>query len=214
MKRFLEPLKKYSSLLPYLALAVAPIPFIYFLCSFFFQMDSLSILEERLERINAKAAQYALNKKREEQFLTDIKTVDHFYIDKHVETLVFLEPEIKRIEALFSHGEYEESLKKRLHTLKEGPNKLAFAEDKIRSADLVREGEFHLQHPVEVNEEDLKKLLSLIEGQAIGAYSPAPRKPQIIIKNFELTKKPLSSQEGVFIINLQMIKREALKGGP
>lgn len=213
MKDLLDKIKKYSSLLPYLVLITAPIPFIYFLCSFYFQMENYSSLEQRLEGVNSKAVQYAQNKKREEQFLSDIKVVDHFYIDKHIETLTFLEPEIKRIEALFSHGEYEESLKKRLNILKEGPNRLAFTEEKNRSADMVRELEIKLQHSVEVNEEDLKRLLSLIEGVNIGTYAPAPRRPQLILKNFELTKKPLSSQEGVFIINMQMIKRESLKGG-
>jgi hypothetical protein len=212
MKDIVDKLKTLKLNISYFILILAPLPFFYFLTSFYSQMESLSFLEERIEKANNKAVQYALNKKREERFFAQMKDIDYFYLDKHVETLTFLEPEIKRLEAILLSEEQDEPLKKRLHHLTEGPNRLGFLEEVSRSSDRVREAELKLKKPVELNDEDLKKMLSLIEGVSIGGSRLVSKRPQLIIKNFELTKKPLSYQEGVYIINFQMIKREVIKG--
>jgi len=163
-----------------------------------------------VERANRRAIQYAANKKREELFLREIRGVDHFYLEKHVETMTFLEGEIKRLETLFSQGELDEASKKRLHFLREGPNRIAFKEEKIRESDLVREVELKLKNSIEVGDEDLKRMLSVLEGVQIDSYEAGPNRPQFLMKSFDLTKRQLSSHEAVFVINMQVIKRQSL----
>ncbi len=64
------------------------------------------------------------------------------------------------------------------------------------------------QTPIELNEEDLKRLLCLIEGATIWPYGPKEGRPQLIIKDFTLSKKELPSQEKVYVVSIQLIKRE------
>jgi hypothetical protein len=203
------PIKKYlSHPLAWLAfLILGLVPFFCLILFFYMRLEELNTFEGRMEQAHKKAIIQKIHKEKENVFLTKIKNVDHFYIDKHLETLAFLEHEVKRLQA--SAYDSDDMSKKRLAFLKEGSNRLLFSEEKIRHNETVQETEEKQQHPVEMNEEDLKKLLSLIEGTAIGPYLPKSNRPQLIIKNFELSKKPVSSEEDVFVVNMQLIKRES-----
>jgi hypothetical protein len=142
--------------------------------------------------------------------LTSLKNPDPHYLDKNVETLTFLLPEVKKLESLLAENPEEEQLGRRLQFLKNG-NRLIFSEEQIRTNDLFTEVEEKQQNPVEMNEEDLKKLLCLIEGITIWPYGPKEGRPQLIIKDFRLSKKELSSQEKVYVVSIQLIKRENLE---
>lgn len=213
MTRFSTFFKNYFShsmvWLAYLILGF--IPFLCIILFFYTRMETLNHCQERLERAHKKAIVQKIHREKENAFLTKIQNADHFYIDKNLETFTFLEPEIKRLQACAYEPEKDEATKRRLSFLKEDSNRLFFTEEKIRRNETIQEIEEKQQHSVEMNEEDLKKLLSLIEGTAIGPYLPKDNRPQLIIKNFELSKKPVSSEEDVFVVNMQLIKRETLR---
>jgi len=133
-----------------------------------------------------------------------LKNPDPHYLDKYIETLTFLVPELKKLEA----SENTEEMQKRLQFIKDGANRLVFSEEEVRMAERLREIEEKQQHSVEMNEEDLKKLLCLIEGVTIWPYGPKEGRPQLIIKDFKLSKKKLSSQDKVFVVSMELIKRE------
>lgn len=191
-------------------LLIASLPFLYFFFHFFTQLFAYGNLADEMQRIYIKSAQLETLHQKENDFLASLKNPDHFYIDKHLETLYFLEPEIKKIEALLLDSPNDESLKKRLHFLKEGPNRLLFSEIQTRQQSRFQEVEEKQQRLVEMNEEDLKKILSLIEGVTIWPYGPKEKRPQLIIKDFQLSKKEISSEEFVYAINMHLIKRESL----
>ena len=148
--------------------------------------------------------------KREKSLSAQVQSADPFYLDKHLETLVFLESEIKRLEAVCQSTSCDPTAKKRLHFLKEGDNKLLFAEQQIQQSESFREVEERQQNSIEMNAEDLKKLLSRIEGVTIEDASPCSHPPQLIIKSFELTKKASQRQEDHFLVNMFLLKREGL----
>jgi len=187
------------------------LPFSCMILFFYTRMEKLNQYQERLEQVHKKAIVQKIHREKESAFLTKIKHADHFYIDKHLETFTFLENEIKRLQACAYEPEQEDAAKRRLSFLKEESNRLLFTEEKIRRNETIQEIEEKQQHPVEMNEEDLKKLLTLIEGTIISPYLPKENRPQLIIKNFELSKKPVSSEEDVFVVNMQLIKREPLR---
>ncbi len=191
-------------------LVIAPIPFLYFFFYFFIQLFVYENLTDEMQKIYIKSSQLQALHQKENDFLASLKNPDHFYIDKHLEALCFLEPEIKKTEALLLDSPNDEALKKRLHFLKEGPNRLLFSEVQTRQQNRFQEVEEQQQHLVEMNEEDLKKILSLIEGVTIWPYGPKEKRPQLIIKDFQLSKKEISSQEFVYAISMQLIKRESL----
>src|SRR6267154_2838899 len=189
----------------WLLLIVAPIPFFIFLFNFVFGLQKLEQLEDEMERIHTKMIILQESQRKESVLLSSLKNPDPHYLDKHVETLTFLLPEIKKLETVQFENPEDELIAKRLQSLKEGGNRLRFSEEQIRNNEHFRETEEKQQQPVEMNEEDLKKLLCLIEGITIWPYGPKEGRPQLIINDFKLTKKELSSHEKVFVVSMQLI---------
>lgn len=200
-----------SPVLLWLLLAAAPIPFFICLFHFFFGVQKLTQLEDEMERIHVKMTMLQESRQKESSLLASLKNPDPHYLDKHVETLIFLLPEIKKLETIQLENPEEELTAKRLHFLKEGANRLRFSEEQIRANDQFRETEEKQEQPIELNEEDLKKLLCLLEGVTIWPYGPKEGRPQLIIKDFKITKKELPPHEKVFVVSLQFIKRENLE---
>lgn len=188
-------------------LIALPLPFLLALFHLTTGLQKFSLLEEEIERLHVRTLQTQELQQREDSLLNSLKNPDTHYLDKNIETLTFLLPELKKLEA-FSSENTEEHTFKRLQFLKEGGNRLVFSEERVRSNELFREIEEKQQHPVEMNEEDLKKLLCLIEGVTIWPYGPKEGRPQLIIKDFRLSKKEISSQEKVFVISMELINRE------
>jgi hypothetical protein len=199
---------QFTPLTLWVLLFAAPLPFFFFLSQFLGDMQKLEQIEENIERIHLKKIHLEEVQLKESTLLSSLKNPDPHYLDKHLETLTFLFPEIKKLETLQLENTEDEQIAKRLQFLKEGGNRLVFSEEQIRTHELFRETEEKQQHPIEVNEEDLKKLLCLIEGITIWPYGPKEARPQLIIKDFKLTKKELPHQEKVFNVAMQLIKRE------
>jgi hypothetical protein len=196
--------KLFASPFAFLAvLILAALPFFYVVLNFFSEMGELDEIAITIEQLRLKQERVKGRGQSEQSFLAKMKSADHFYIDKNLETLLFLEEEIAQMEAQTDPG-----MKKHLETLKSSANKLLFSEEEIRRGDLFQEVEEKMQHPVEMNEEDLKKLLCLIEEVPIPPYTPLPNAPQLLIKNFELSRKILLPDQEVYQIDMQLIKRE------
>lgn len=164
----------------------------YLLVNFYLDIAQLGEIEESLVELQQREKESQFSQTKETAFLAEVTSADHFYIDKNLETLQFLDPQIRPL-------------------LKESPNSLLFSEEKTRRSEHILEVEEKQQQPVQINGEDLKKLLSLIEGVSIPPFSPQAGRPQLIIKQFELTKKTIAPEEEVFSVNMQLIKREGVK---
>ncbi len=189
-------------------LLLFPLPIFYFLFHYSLTVERMKTLDEKMEILHARKEQSETLQQRQHSFLSSLANSDPFYIDKYLETLTFLESEIKKAEALISETHIEETAQKRLHFLKEGPNRLLFAEDKIRSKNKIREVMERQQHSVEMNEEDLKKTLCLVEGVMIWPYGPKEGHPQLVFQDFQLTRKRQDASDHVFVVNMNIIKRE------
>ncbi|HEY2810155.1 MAG TPA: hypothetical protein VGJ00_02035 [Rhabdochlamydiaceae bacterium] len=192
-------------------LCLSPLPVLYFLMRYSSSLEHLKQLDERIEAIHIRKEQTDSLKKREHSLLSSFSDSDPFYIDKYLETLTFLESESKKMESLASEGLIDESLLNRLQFLKSSSNRLLFSEEKMRHKENMREVFENQQHPVEINEEDLKKLLCLIEGVTIWPYGPREGRPQLIVQDIQFTKKRYSPQDHVYSVTLNLIKRENFK---
>ncbi len=179
-----------------------------FLSHFWGQWQALQEISSEVSRVYEKNLSKEGSQKKESSFLEKLKKADHFYIDKHLESLTFLEPEIKKIEGMLTTDPLNVELKKRLQTLKSSANQLLFVEEKTRKSKGFSEIEEKQQYPVEMNEEDLKRTLSLIEGITIWPYGPKENPPQLIIRDLELICKDLPSQEKVFVVRMDLLRRE------
>ncbi|MBS0620318.1 MAG: hypothetical protein JSS61_02535 [Verrucomicrobia bacterium] len=193
----------------WLLLLLAPIPFLYSFFHFFSAMHDLEEIEEQIERLSTRKQHLEQIQRAESALLASLKQFHPQYIDNELENLTFLLPEVKKLETLYLDHPGDEQIARRLASLK--ANRLQFTEDQIRTSELFREIEESQQQPIEVNEEDLKKILCLIEGITIWPYGPKEGRPHLLIKDFKLTKKELPSKEKVFLLSMRLIKREQVR---
>jgi len=193
-------------------LIVGLLPALLVVIHFFVEKQSLEELEKRLKHVQelsfVREKKQAVNISLRNHF----RDADHFYIDKHLETLIFLEPEIEALQKISSNKNYadDEYIKKRLDFLSGNTNSLAFSEGVVQSYPLFQETTETLTHPVEVNVSDIKRILARVEGVEFDGIPPPEHRPQLIILDFKLDKKTLSEKNEVYLLNLKLLKREFL----
>jgi hypothetical protein len=185
-------------------LLIVPFLFLSFFLTlrFFSLRDMENQFDAALLRGRAALERRALK----EQFLQRYTGFEPYYINQTLESLVLLSKELKERRLLLQHPLcYDrEATLRRIAFLEGIENRLTFAEENVRSSKTVKETEEKLIHPVEIDGDDLDHLLSLIEGVPIGNYTPHPHSPQLLIQDFLLVKKPISTYE----LNFSMVKRE------
>lgn len=203
-------MKKHLNTLTLWTLILCPLPLLWSLFYVFSRFQDMDQLALYADRIQTQSLQVKLAKNKEASLLQGFEHPDLHYLDKHVESLSLLLPEIKKLETL--HNEYPDDvgIAKKWQGLKSSANKIRFSEEQIRSKAPFREVEEKQEQPVEMNEEDLKRLLCLIEGVSIWPYGPKEGKPPLIIKDLKLSKKELLGKEKTFVVTLELIKRETL----
>lgn len=197
-----------------LIIGILPLLFVVFL--FYSQKSELEDLQYSLESIQHQALikekKQALNVAVRQHF----READHFYIDKQLETLTFLEPEIDMLQKISNDKSFadDERVKKRLEFLtgtgNAQGNSLVFSEGVVQSFPLFQETMETLVHPVEISAVDLQKVLARIEGIEMGGFKPGPHRPQLLITDFKLEKKTVNDKNEVFVLNLKLVKREFL----
>lgn len=193
-------------------IGVGLLPFCFLFFQFSSKEEGIQELQERItdlqNQVMLKEGKQALNIAVRQHF----KDADHFYIDKQVESLNFLEPELQVLQESTKDKNFtdDERVKKRIEFLSGPSNSLQFSEGVVQNFPFFQETIETLIHPVEVNAEDIKKILSRIEGVQIGSYQPAPDRPQLVITDFQIDKKKVTDQNETFLLNIKLIKREFL----
>lgn len=198
-----------------LLIGILPLLFIVFL--FFSERSQLEDIQSSLEYIEHQA----LLKERKQAMNVAVRQhfreADHFYIDKQIETLTFLDSEIEMLQKIVNDKGFsdDDRIKKRLDFLTSTGtsgqgNELVFSEGVVQTFPLFQETVETLVHPVEVNALDLQKILARVEGVEMGGTKPGPLRPQLFITEFKLEKKTVNDKNEVFQLNLKLVKREFL----
>lgn len=183
-------------------------PILFSLLFLYQKQTQLEELEERFYRACKKEKLALARKERKERFLVRYSNTDPYFMDQKIESLPLLEKEQKALENLLEHPAFShhDALRDRLQFLRE--NKLLFAEEKIQASANIQEIEEKQRQPVEMDEEDLKKILTLIDDVSIGPYLPSQTGPQLILKEFRLKKQQTPLQTQVFEVEMELLKRE------
>lgn len=176
------------------------------------QTAGLESLSHQIQNVHGLAAARERKQAVNIAVRNNFRDADHFYIDKYLETLSFLDPEIEGLQKVMSNKNFpdDENIKKRLEFLTGPGNNLVFTEGVVQSTPLFQEVTESLVHPVEVNDEDLRAILARIEGVEIGKEAPGPNRPQLIILDFKIERKSITEKNQVFGLNLKLLKREFL----
>lgn len=179
---------------------------------YFSKQSSLESLHMNIQMVHQLAATRERKQAVNIAVRNNFRDANHFYIDKHLETLSFLEPEIEGLQKVLSNKNFpdDENIKKRLEFLTSPANNMIFTEGVVQSTPQFQEVTESLVHPVEVNMEDLRAILARIEGTEIGKEVPGPNRPQLIILDFKIEKKSVTEKNQVFVLNLKLLKREFL----
>jgi hypothetical protein len=162
-----------------------------------YQVQNLALSREKKQSLNMIVREH-------------FRGADHFYIDKHLETLSFLDTEAETLQKLVNNKYFagDENVKKRLEFISGPTNDLLFSEGNVQSYPFFQETISSMVHPIEVNLEDLKTILALVEGYQIGPYKSGPNRPQLIVIDFKLDRKEATEKNEVFLINMKLLKRE------
>lgn len=186
------------------------VPFFLFVAHFFLQLRDLKEVNGRIQSLQRNALHKEAQLKKDEKVLEQIKHANHNYLQKTLESMVFLGSERQKWQAFSQQMEPGHPMKEKVSFLYQGNNKLQFVQTDLRKSKFFQETEENQTQPVEMSEEDLKELLCFIEGAQIHPHHPKEDAPQMILKTFELEKHTfLSEADKTFNVKMQLIKREA-----
>ncbi len=186
-----------------LILTLFLIPALLSILIFEMKFQNLQQFHEILEKEALVACALKEKSKKQKEILLGIQKGPTNHLSTSLHSLLPLEGERKRLAAISTQKKASHLLAERLEFLRSDQNKLVFLEEKREKGKEFQEVYLKLKNPVEMDENDLKQTLGILE-------NGSTEKPQIIIKEFDLTKKKTISDEEVFSINLQLIQREAL----
>lgn len=180
----------------------------------FYQKESLlSMIAEEVEDLKEKSSQVANQNQRKQEFKEQFKLASSDFIDQQIHPISCLQEEvsflqtIQKLPGFTSFG----PINKRIQLLNSQYNKPIFIKGNDKQKLGFRETHYHLSHPIEVNEEDIQLLLSKIEGIQIADHEKKSNRPQLIVKQFCMTRKNSPNLSEAFEIDMKLLQREMIK---
>ncbi len=166
-------------------------------------------LENRYETTLLKA-HHSLEKRHEkERFLARHCASDPYFLDQHIESFHLLQEEVDWLKSCQKHPALPDKrlITERLTHLLE-KNKISFIEEEIRTGKGYKETDEKMRKGVEMDESDIKRLLSLVEDLPIGPFAPLSKSPQLIITDFQIRKKSAPLNRETHEVKINLLKRE------
>ncbi len=175
----------------------------------FYKFSKLQDCENKLRYLEQKSITTIAKRKEIKDFIEKKSAFDKHFIENKLESLIFLQNEKTILSKLLLHPAFSNSfqIKKRINFISSDQNRLKFLEENIKKTNSIKESDLVQLKNIEIDDIDLQKLLSIIEDMKIGEYTPIVHSPQLLIKNFSLSKK----KENIFSLNMKILKREFLR---
>ncbi|MCB1108867.1 MAG: hypothetical protein KDK44_04350 [Chlamydiia bacterium] len=191
-------------------ICAAFLPTLYCLSTYFKKADRIEELEVEYNALIPKIGKVLTNKNNEHTFKKLYANVDHFYCEKHLEALKFLKPQINQLKFLSNYGSFAKcsSLKNQLQKLSGSGNALLLSQTQKHIAHLIQETEEKLMHPIEIDRDDLLKLLAYIEGCPLKSNQAPVGRPNLLLTRFSLSKRVGTLGAEAFFVDFDLVKRE------
>ncbi len=188
-------------------------PWVFVLCIFFLQRAQTEEMEARFGQATLHGKGALERKLRKEKFLSQFGNADPYFLDRSIESMVFLAREKEQLEFLLNHPALpqKEAVQARLSFLSGSENRLSFREENVRTSSHIKETEEKQRHPVQLDASDLEMLLSRIEHRSIGNHEPLDKTPQLLVRDLKLKRITTPLQTEVFELELELLNREFLK---
>ena len=177
---------------------------------FYSNYETIEQVDTSLQLLQTRVLQKNRKQSTNLALANHYRMADHFYIDKNLEKLHLLEPEIAALKKISENQNFadNEIVRKRLEFLTGNQNRLAFTESAVQSTPQFQELTELQNHPVEVNQADIRKILSLIDGTEFTSAKPISGKPQLLLLDFKIDKKSGAEKNEVYNLNMKLLKRE------
>jgi len=185
------------------------IPLIVSLC--FLQKKNLEVsrLCDRVAFLEKKKSLKRQTHFKEKELLAKIRKSRPDYIKETVGKLSFLGPQQQKWKMFLAQTESSQSVKEKYAFLDSIDNNLRFEEVSSGKNSLFEEKELSQKKGVRINGDDLKVLLSSLEGIKIGSHLPPDGAPQIVITGFSLEKNIFPElQEKTYIVSMNLLTRQ------
>lgn len=169
----------------------------------FFESKNLSLLEDRIDYGLRKKALSQKVREQNAYFFSKYSQTDPYFLDNHVENASFLKREKSHLQSLLLHKAFSNSKELTLRLDQLENNRLRFMEKNTDSYGNIRDTKEALKNPVQMEEEELLSLLSLIEGT-----KPFPSRPQLLLENLTIERAQSPFLKEVLEVDMNLIKRE------
>lgn len=185
------------------------LPLLLLCCHYLSEHSKLNRLEKRLDRTSAllskEHAKIQTNRavKRTHQISPTQNVSEE---GSPLEQLTFLQSEIKHLKNSVENP--SPPLHQRLEFLLGERNKISFLEKSLQTSPSFKETVESTQHPVEIDLSDLYQVLTTIENSNIQGHPAPPHRPQTFFLEFKLERKQFSNKNEVFLLDMQVLKRE------
>lgn len=185
------------------------LPFAFSFLFFSLENQKIELLGERVLFVQNKLKTQDIQMTKEKRNLSLIKNSKPSYLEETLSSLSFLKRERQKWKIYTAQVNPSDATKKRTAFLEGGENHLEFSEGKKKKTPLFTESTLKQKRAVEINEEDLKSVLCLIEGVEIAPYLPKEGSPQLLVTSFSLEKKrPSETGDRNYTLQMELIKRE------
>jgi hypothetical protein len=188
------------------------LPFSLSFLYFSIENQKIELLGERVLFVQNKLKTQDIQGKKEKKNLRLIKNSKPSYLEESLKSLSFLKRERQKWKIHTAQKDPTDAIKKRTAFLEGEDNHLEFSESKKKKNSFFTESILKQKRTVELNEEDLKSVLCLVEGVEIAPYLPKEGSPQLLITSFTLEKKsPSETGDRNYTLEMELIKRESIR---
>lgn len=199
----------YNRLIAYLVI-IALLPAVFAVMHYLSNRSHVHNLINQIEIITEMAQIKEGKQSVNKQVKATFRNADRFYIDKNLENIDLLTEEVEHLSKLTPLQKIgrADQIGKRIEFLNGTENILAFNESAVKDYGTFQETLEVLAKPVEVSLDDLKTILVRIEGVPVEGIQPPEGRPQLIITDFRIDRKPTLGENEAYLLNLKFIKRE------
>lgn len=162
--------------------------------------ERLALLEDSFATIQAHADLVNKIKETNDLAIKQMQGADSSYLSHPIH---LLEGEIRRLQTISKN---DPNLQRRYDYLST-ENQLAFLQESFKPGEIFYESSLKLKHPVDLDSEDLKKVLTFIEGVSTNLYSPKKGRPLMFVTDFKLVRKKSPVQEEIYEVDIKLLKR-------
>lgn len=171
----------------------------------FYRYQQLKEAEEKIEQLEMKAKKSASIRAKESDFMKKLKEGDPVFLKKQLDGLKFLQKEQHCVSQLLEDKALFSSLSLIQRDRDLDTNRCVFEHDIVSQNQNMEERLYNLAYPVEMDKEDLKAFLEIVE---LPSYK---MRPPMYFKKFTINKKNITDNYFVYEVDCAILQRN-LKG--